>query len=169
MRTTSVPRGSVRVLGAAAALLLLVSLAGCSSGGSSSTSKASAEVRAAETARLKALVDADLPTLRRLHADDFELVSADGSVLTKATTLDLVGTGALDYLAFTPVSELRVRVHGDSAVVRYKSQLDVKAEGSGRLTHYAWHTDLYERRDGRWQVVWSQATSVGRLPEPTAS
>jgi hypothetical protein len=23
-----------------------------------------------------------------------------------------------------------------------------------------WHTDCYRRRDGRWQVVWSQATRI---------
>ena len=23
-----------------------------------------------------------------------------------------------------------------------------------------WHTDVYEKRDGRWQVVWSQATLI---------
>jgi len=23
-----------------------------------------------------------------------------------------------------------------------------------------WHTDLYERRDGQWQVVWSHATEI---------
>jgi hypothetical protein len=23
-----------------------------------------------------------------------------------------------------------------------------------------WHTDLYEQRDGTWQVVWSQATTI---------
>jgi hypothetical protein len=23
-----------------------------------------------------------------------------------------------------------------------------------------WHTDYYERREGRWQVVWSHATRI---------
>jgi hypothetical protein len=23
-----------------------------------------------------------------------------------------------------------------------------------------WHTDVYEKRNGRWQVVWSQATLI---------
>lgn len=126
-----------------------------------------AQVRALEVARLKALVDADLPTLRRAMADDYQQVTADGSLLTKAGTLDLVGSGDLDYLTFTPVTELQVRAQGDSAAVRYKSRLDVVARGVGRLSHYAWHTDVYERRAGRWQVVWSQATPVGRLPDPS--
>jgi hypothetical protein len=25
---------------------------------------------------------------------------------------------------------------------------------------HCWHTDSYEQRDGRWQVVWSQATEI---------
>jgi Domain of unknown function (DUF4440) len=160
------------VLGLASGAVLagvLAGLAGCSSGSSSGSSAtaSAAEVRALEVARLKALVSADLPTLRRIHADDFELVTADGSVLTKRGVLDAVGTGDLHYLTFAPVTDIRVRLQGDSAAVRYKSQIDVRSAGTGRLTHYAWHTDLYERRDGRWQVVWSQATPVGRLPDPT--
>ena len=157
--------------GAAAAGLLATATAGCSAGSatgaSGSSTAAESEVRALETARLKALVAADLPTLRRIHADDYEQVTADGSVLTKSGALDPVGTGDLDYLTFSPVSEIRVRVHGDAAAVRYKSQIDVKVTGAGRVSHFAWHTDLYERRHGRWQIVWSQATPVGRLPEPT--
>jgi hypothetical protein len=31
----------------------------------------------------------------------------------------------------------------------------------GNQSLHAWHTDVYERRDGRWQVVWSQATTIG--------
>jgi Domain of unknown function (DUF4440) len=163
------------VLGIASGAVLVgtltAGLGGCSSGrssGSSATASA-AEVRALEVTRLKALVAADLPILRRIHANDFELVTADGSVLTKSGALDAVGTGDLDYLTFSPVSEIRVRVHGDSAMVRYKSRIDVRSVDTGRVTHYAWHTDLYERREGRWQVVWSQATPVGRLPDPTTT
>ena len=28
-----------------------------------------------------------------------------------------------------------------------------------------WHTDIYELRDGRWQVVWSQATRIPAMTE----
>ena len=53
------------------------------------------------------------------------------------------------------ISPIRVRVHGDSAVIRYESDLEIH----GSRGHY-WHTDLYEKRDGQWQIVWSQATGA---------
>ena len=41
------------------------------------------QLRAIERARLRSLVEADLPTARRLHADDFELINPVGGTLTK--------------------------------------------------------------------------------------
>ena len=29
-----------------------------------------------------------------------------------------------------------------------------------RVTHKGWITELWERRDGRWQIVWEQATAI---------
>ena len=37
---------------------------------------------------------------------------------------------------------------------------EIVAATSGSKTMAHWHTDLYERRDGRWQVVWSHATGI---------
>ena len=31
-----------------------------------------------------------------------------------------------------------------------------------------WHTDLYEKRDGQWQIVWSQAIAAPGAPRSTA-
>jgi hypothetical protein len=28
------------------------------------------------------------------------------------------------------------------------------------VTHQGWITELYERRHGRWQIVWEQATAI---------
>ena len=45
-------------------------------------------------------------------------------------------------------------------MIRYRSRLHMSLGGAeGELGQY-WHTDLYELRDGRWQVVWSQATAI---------
>ena len=47
-----------------------------------------------------------------------------------------------------------------AALIRYRSRLHMSVDGAeGALRQY-WHTDAYERRDGRWQVVWSQATAI---------
>jgi hypothetical protein len=45
-------------------------------------------------------------------------------------------------------------------VIRYRSQLEIVVGGQRTSRRPYWHTDAYEKRDGRWQVVWSQATDV---------
>jgi hypothetical protein len=59
---------------------------------------------------------------------------------------------------FEPESEIRVRVVGDAAILRYRARIDIRFAGEGRDHGSFWHTDYYERRDRRWQAVWSQAT-----------
>ena len=89
----------------------------------------------------------------KLHADDFELINPGGEPISKEAYI--VSGDAFAYTVFNPISPIRVRVHGDAAVVRYKSEI----EFYGSRGHY-WHTDLYEKRDGQWQIVWSQATET---------
>jgi hypothetical protein len=115
-------------------------------------------VRATERERLRALVQADLEVARRLHADDFQLINPRGESLSKEQYLGGVASGELDYVVWEPETSIDVRVHGDSAVIRYRSKLEIVVRGQWIPLQRYWHTDSYEKRDGRWQVVWSQAT-----------
>jgi ketosteroid isomerase-like protein len=117
------------------------------------------QLRAIERERLRSLVDADVATARRLHADDFELINPRGGPLSKEQYLGDIASGDLDYLEWEP-GEIRVRLHGDSAVIRYQAHLIVSVKGSPGRAVTLRHTDLYEKRKGEWQVVWSQATQV---------
>jgi hypothetical protein len=114
---------------------------------------------AIEHERLRSLVDADMPTARRLHADDFQLINPDGGIMSKELYLGRVADGSLNYIEWEP-EEIRVKLYGKSAVIRYKAHLKVSVNGSaGRDVHF-WHTDLYEKRNRQWQVVWAHATMV---------
>lgn len=117
------------------------------------------KLRAIERERLRSLVDADIPTARRLHADAFELIYPRGGTLPKEQYLGRIASVDLDYLEWEP-GEIRVRMYRDSAVIRYQAHLRVSIKGSpGRPVKF-WHTDLYEKRKGQWQIVWSHATEV---------
>ena len=119
------------------------------------------QLRAIERSRLRALVDADVATARRLHADDFELINPAGGTLSKEQYLRDIASGVLDYVEWEP-GEIRVRLYDKSAVIRYQARLRISVNGSasrrGLVTF--WHTDLYENRNGEWQIVWSHATQV---------
>jgi Domain of unknown function (DUF4440) len=114
-------------------------------------------LRDLERRRTEALVVGDMTVSRRQHADDYELISGGGDRLSKDEYLGGIESGELRYLVFEPASELRVRLYDDVAIVRYLARIDIRFPG-GRDAGLFWHTDVYERRDGAWQVVWSQAT-----------
>ncbi len=55
---------------------------------------------------------------------------------------------------------IAVRWYGSVAVIRYKSQLEIVVRGQKISRRPYWHTDLYEKRNSHWQVVWPQATDI---------
>lgn len=142
-------------------VLLLAALplvgAGCGTEGAAGAERGAGKsadvIRATERERLRALLGHDLDRASKLHASDFELITPTGDVLSKEAYID--SGAAFAYTAWKPISPIRVRVYGDAAVIRYESDLTIH----GNRGH-DWHTDLYEKRDGRWQVVWSQATGA---------
>jgi hypothetical protein len=116
-------------------------------------------IRASERQRVKALVDANIEVARQLHADDFQLINPSGGSVSKDQYLGAVGSGAVDYLVWEP-GTIEVRLYGRAAVIRYQSQLKIVVQGQEMPLRRYWHTDSYEKRNGRWQVVWSQATEI---------
>ena len=123
-------------------------------------------LRQVEQKRLQALVDGDVTVAGSLIADDFEGINPLGEILTRDVFLGAVGSGAIDFLSDEVTSPIRVRRHGNSAVLRYRHTIDIAVAGIGHLTHPAWTTALYERRKGKWQIVWEQTGAIGPLPLP---
>lgn len=116
-------------------------------------------LRDTERERLRALVAADVARAGPLHADDFQLINPLGGALSKEQYLGGIASGQIKYLAWEPES-IVVRLYGDVGVIRYPSQLEIIVQGHHIPRGRYWHTDLYERRDGQWQVVWSHATGI---------
>lgn len=148
-----------RMLAAAAAVLVVgTGVLTVSSASTAATSQAD-RLRAIETARLQALVDADTVTARELTAPDFQLINPAGAALSRDEFLGGVGAGVIDFLSLDTISPVAVRMSGNYATLRYQTRFDLVVGGI-HLTHDAWTTALYERRDGRWQIVWGQTTAV---------
>ena len=116
-------------------------------------------LRSIERARLVALVERKIELARPLHAADFQLVTPVGMTFSKDQYLGAIASGGLVYNAWDP-QEMEVRLYDQGAVLRYQSSMEVTF-GPHHIPRAAyWHTDLYEKRSGAWQVVWSQATHV---------
>jgi hypothetical protein len=135
-------------------------LVSCSSSPSESeTSTAADEIRRIERERLRALVEANLEVAGKLHADDFQLINPLGGSLSKEQYLGGIASGFIDYLIWEADS-IQVRLHNQTANIRYQSRLEISVEGQKAPLQRYWHTDCYEKRIGTWQVVWSQATQI---------
>jgi len=114
-----------------------------------------------ERRRLRALADGDVATAAPLHAVDYQLITPNGSAMTRDDYLGDVESGRLPYRVFEPVSDIAVLGDAPVAVLRYQARISFD-DGPGFT---CWHTDCYRLRDERWQVVWSQATRIIG-PEP---
>ncbi len=141
-------------------LILTILLALTSACGSTALRQAQADIiRDIERTRIRALVEGDLETARQLHADNFQLITPLGDSLTKEQYLGAIGSGLIDYLAWEPET-IEVRLYNSAAVIRYQAQVEVVVQGQKTSPQRYWFTDLYEQREGQWQVVWSQATQA---------
>jgi hypothetical protein len=116
-------------------------------------------LRSTERERLRALVTRDVERAQELHTDDFQLINPLGGALSKEQYLGGISSGQIHYLYWEPES-IAVRLYGDAAVIRYRSQLEIVVQGRHIPRQRYWHTDFYERHGLQWQVVWSHATAA---------
>jgi C-terminal processing protease CtpA/Prc/ketosteroid isomerase-like protein len=106
---------------------------------------------------LDALVKSDFDALNRIIADDYIITNSDGSVLGKQQDLEPLKAG----LKFESASieDLKVRVYGETAVVTGVTTF--KGSFKGReFTSRGRFTDVWLKRDGRWQAIASQESAL---------
>jgi hypothetical protein len=116
-------------------------------------------LRSIERERLHSLVTGDVDRAEQLHSEDFQLINPLGGALSKEQYLGGIRAGEIDYLYWEPES-ISVRLYGDVAVIRYRSELEIVVQRHHIPRQRYWHTDLYERHGTQWQVVWSHATAA---------
>jgi len=99
----------------------------------------------------------DTKVLDRILADDWTYLGATG-VETKAQHLSDLKSGG-GGLEFETLSDVKVRVFGDTAVVTGSAEQKSSNIANNTSGHYVW-TDVFVKRHGRWQAVNSQDTLV---------
>jgi ketosteroid isomerase-like protein len=117
------------------------------------------EIEGLELEWRDALVNNNLPAIDRLLADDYLGIGANGTLETKADVLATHRSGSLK-ITLMNLSDLKIRVYGDTAVVTSKADLDGTNGGRDISGHYR-YTRVYSYRDGQWRIVSFEAS---RLP-----
>ena len=115
-------------------------------------------VRALESARAQALLQADTTALSRMVADEFVEISRFGLLRTKADNIREIASGDLK-LTSVKYDSLTVRIYGDVAVLQGIADNTGVYRGmpfGGKLRY----TRVFVRRAGRWQAVAMQHTML---------
>ena len=88
------------------------------------------------------------------------LIDFQGRTVTKAETIANLKSGSPATQA-AGIGEMKVRIFGDSAIVTGSDTEKSTSQGKPVIDKYLW-TDVFVKRDGRWQAVASQSTKVAR-------
>jgi ketosteroid isomerase-like protein len=105
-----------------------------------------------------ALLKRDVAGFGRVLSDDAVMTSPDGTPQTKAQLLADVKSGDL-VIESSEISDMKVRVYGDAAVVTYSTTDKGKYKKQDISGRYRW-TDVFVRRGGTWQIVSGQGTPI---------
>jgi len=114
-------------------------------------------LKASQTLNEASLLKKDRATMERLYADDYVYTHSNGTVNNKAQEIAEYMSSDMKWTAHKS-DNLKVRVYHDVAIVTGLSTLTGSAKGyvSGPRRF----TEMWVRRNGRWQTVGGQSTIV---------
>ncbi len=106
----------------------------------------------------------DKAWFERTYADEYTAINAVGKMFNK--TEDIADTlSNTNTVTSAELSDVKVRVYGDTAVVTGRLHR-IGKDKNGNFDRNFMFTDTFVKRDGRWQIIATQATFVA--PETTA-
>jgi ketosteroid isomerase-like protein len=122
------------------------------------TSEAEEELLKVEKEFANAIVKNDPEAIGRFVADDWIIIDPDGGMVDRARFFEVIKSGVLTHQMMES-EDFRVRVYGDSAVVTGLTRTKGKFMGQDFSTQER-ATDVFVKRDGRWQCVLSHLTRL---------
>jgi len=105
----------------------------------------------------EAMVTNDATKIGTYLADEWIIVGSDGGIIDRARFLGVIQSGTLVHNAMDS-EDVRVRIYGTTAVVT--ALTSSKAQYMNReFSTRERTTDVFVKRDGRWQCVITQLTT----------
>ena len=108
--------------------------------------------------RMQAMAEKDFATLNAVLADDLIYTHSSARLDSKQSLIGNMQSGATVYTSVEP-SEVKAQDLGDAVVLTGVAQIKVTANGNP-LAFGVRFTDVYAKRDGRWQMVTWQSTKL---------
>ena len=116
------------------------------------------DIKSLEEARNRAVLHGDVATLDRMTSDDYTFITLRGELRTKSDILKGFASGSFHYDS-RQVSDLKVRVYGDTAIVTGRSVQKGMENGKDYSGHYRF-TRVYVKENAHWLTVALQTTLV---------
>ena len=109
---------------------------------------------------IRAVIGGDRATYSGFLADDWSVINTDGKILAKDQVLREMFVTGERTVDSAHVDDVKVRVLGsDAAVVTGRTTASGDLRGNA-IRVVLRFTDVFVRRNGRWQIVASQGTLV---------
>jgi uncharacterized protein (TIGR02246 family) len=126
------------------------------------STSASDELAQIEQRLIKTWLAGDRDAYSALLADDWTTTDIAGRVLTKAEVVQQqFGPPAPERPPGAEIDDVKVRLIEERvAIVTGRTTVTLK-NGSGIVLRF---TDVFHKRDGRWQAVVSQGTRIAKTP-----
>lgn len=105
-----------------------------------------------------AVVGNNVSQMDHLLADDYIGISANGTVATKTQELAERRAGTIRIQSLD-LSDLKVRVYGDTAVVTSRAEL-TGVNGQSDISGNYRYTRVYNKRLGQWKIVSFEASRM---------
>jgi ketosteroid isomerase-like protein len=134
-----------------------------------------AEIKKLESDWAAAVMRHDAEAARNILADDLVLTYPDGNTGTKSSELADIAAGAMTAEQWE-IADPRVTVlDADTAFITGRGVLknakykDPKSKTTVDVSGQYRFTDVYEKRNGKWQAVASHTTKIQNPPAPSPS
>jgi ketosteroid isomerase-like protein len=106
--------------------------------------------------RMTAMAQKDIATLNELIADDLIYTHSSARLDTKQSLIGNMESGSTVYTSVVP-SDVKAQDLGDSVVLTGSCRIGVNSGGNA-MNFGVRFTDVYARRNGKWQMVTWQST-----------
>jgi len=127
--------------------------------------KVEAELLTIQREMIDTSLRGDKSAFERYTADTYIETDFNGAVTTRARILDNFLTPPASMKPTFELQDVQVHVYGDTAVMSSRGIYRAEANGQ-KITNSFRTTDVWLRRDGRWQLIASHGSQI--LPERVA-
>jgi ketosteroid isomerase-like protein len=109
---------------------------------------------------VKGLMAGDASMFERYLSETYIFTAPDGVVTDKAQTIADIKSGDLKFQS-SKLDNMKVQAYGDTAIATYGSTDKGSYKGKDISGLFRW-TDVFVKRNGRWQIVAGHGTPVSQ-------